>query len=215
MREFFNRNHFLLRRLHSLTGVVPVGGFLVVHLYANYLAVNGEESYNQVVRTINSLPGIYFLEIFGIILPLYFHALYGIYIAAEARHNVVDYGYGRNWAFFWQRITGIVTLVFVTYHFWQFRFQKLIGAYAHHPAPMQNLVTFQNVKDALANDFVMIVYIIGVVAASYHFFNGLYTFLITWGITIGPRSQRVSNVLTNLGFIGLSALGIIAVFAFR
>lgn len=215
MREFFRRNHFLLRRLHSLTGVAPVGGFLFIHFYTNYQAIYGAESFNSAVRAVNSLPGVYFMEIFFIFLPLYFHALYGIYIAAEAKHNVSEYGYGRNWAFFLQRITGIITLIFVTYHLWQFRFQKLIGAYAHHPGEMAGLVTFEAVRDALANNLIAGVYIIGVVAAAYHLFNGLYTFLITWGITVGPKSQRVTNVVMNLGFVAMSVWGIIIIYAFR
>lgn len=186
-----------------------------MHLYSNFQAVKGADAFNDVVMTINSLPGVHFLEIFGIFLPLYFHALYGIYIAAEAKHNVSDYGYGRNWAFFFQRITGIITLVFVTYHVWQFRFQKLLGAYDLNPGQMAGLPTFHDVAAAFANNIVAAVYIIGVVAAAYHLFNGIYTFLITWGITVGQRSQRVSNILTNLGFVGLSVLGILAVFAFR
>lgn len=214
MRDFFRRNHFLLRRLHSLSGIVPVGGFLVFHLYENSKALQGAEAYNAMILAINSMPVVWALEIFGIFIPLYFHAIYGIYIAADAKHNVTNYGYGRNWAFFMQRISGIVTLFFVTYHIWQFRFQKLLGAYETGTA-MPGLPDFNVVAEALQNNVIAAVYVIGTVAAAYHLCNGIYTFLITWGITIGPKSQRVSNVLTNAAFVGLSALGIVAIWAFR
>ena len=38
--------HFWLRRLHSLSGIVPVGGFIAFHLYENYSATRGADAYN-------------------------------------------------------------------------------------------------------------------------------------------------------------------------
>lgn len=214
MREFVRRNHFLLRRLHSLTGVLPVGAFLVFHLFENSRALQGVEAYNHVVMSINSLPFVLVFEIFGIFLPLYFHAIYGIWIAADARHNVSSYSYGRNWAFVLQRVTGIITLIWVTYHILHFRVPKALGAYAEGTA-MPGLPDYYTVANAFADPITATIYGIGIVAAAYHFANGLYTFLITWGITIGPRSQRVSGVVTNLLFVMVSAMGLTALFAFR
>lgn len=217
MQDFFRRNHFLLRRLHSLTGIVPVGGFLLFHLYENYKATMGPEAYNETIRAINSLPFVFVLEVFGIFLPLYFHSIYGIYIAADSRHNVSNYGYGRNWAFLLQRITGIITLFFVTYHIWHFRFQKALGAYGPYQGgeSMSGLPSFDIVAEAFANPAVMAIYAIGVVASVYHLCNGVYTFLITWGITVGPKSQRVSSLITNAAFVLVSALGLAGLWAFR
>ncbi|MEW8977190.1 MAG: succinate dehydrogenase cytochrome b558 subunit [Symbiobacterium sp.] len=214
MREFVRRNHFLLRRLHSLTGVVPVGIFLVFHLFENSKAMQGIEAYNEVVRSINSLPFLLAFEVFGIFLPLYFHAIYGIWIAADARHNVSNYSYGRNWAFFLQRVTGLITFFWVTYHIFHFRVPKALGAYDVGTA-MPGLPDYFTVATAFANPFVKVLYAIGIIAAAYHFANGLYTFLITWGVTIGPRSQRVSAVVTNLLFVLVAAMGLTALFAFQ
>jgi succinate dehydrogenase / fumarate reductase cytochrome b subunit len=217
MREFLRRNHFLLRRLHSLSGIVPVGGFLLFHLYENAKALRGPEAYNEAIRTINAMPLVWAAEIFLIFLPLYFHALYGIYIALDARHNVSNYSYGRNWAFFFQRLSGLITLAFVTWHIIQFRLPKALGYYGVYEGgtSQSGLPSYDIVAQAFANNWVAAAYVIGVVAAAYHLCNGIYTFLITWGITIGPRSQRVSNIITNALFVGVSALGIAAVFAFR
>lgn len=217
MREFFRRNHFLLRRLHSLFGIVPVGGFLLFHLFENSKALSGAEAYNEAIRAINAMPMVWALEIFGIFLPLYFHAVYGVFIATDAKTNVSNYGYGRNWAFYFQRATGLITLFFVTWHIWEFRIQKALGAYGPYVGgeSMSGLPTFDVVQKSFQNNVLATVYIIGVIAAAYHLCNGIYTFLITWGITIGPKSQRVSNVLTNALFVAVSALGIVAVFAFR
>ena len=47
---------FLLRRLHSLSGIVPIGAFLVEHILSNFEALNGPLAYAQQVKFLNSLP---------------------------------------------------------------------------------------------------------------------------------------------------------------
>ena len=104
--------------------------------------------------------------------------------------------------------------MFVTAHIWQFRVQKALGVYETGTA-MPGLPDYEVVKAAFSNNVWMAIYIVGIVASVYHLCNGIYTFLITWGITIGPKSQRISNVLCNLLFVAVSALGIMTAFAFR
>src|SRR5215204_6980306 len=98
---------FLLRKLHQLTGIVPLGVFFFVHMFTNSKAMNGEASFEKAVQDIHDIPFLLFLEIFGIFLPLIFHSVYGVIISSEARSNVFTYSYGRNWFYFFQRVTGI------------------------------------------------------------------------------------------------------------
>src|SRR5215218_10456882 len=100
-------NTFLLRKLHQLTGIVPLGMFFFVHMWTNSTALNGAESFNEHVQTIHDMPYLLFIEIFGIFVPLAFHSIYGILISGEARHNVSSYGYARNWFYVFQRVTGL------------------------------------------------------------------------------------------------------------
>ena len=32
--------HFLLLKIHSLTGILPIGAFLVIHLFINWILMN-------------------------------------------------------------------------------------------------------------------------------------------------------------------------------
>ena len=66
------------------------------------------------------------LEIFFIYLPLLYHGIYGVYIAFQAKNNVSQYGTFRNIMFILQRVTGIITLVYVVWHVWQTRVQLFI-----------------------------------------------------------------------------------------
>ncbi|MEK3991401.1 succinate dehydrogenase cytochrome b558 subunit [Robertmurraya sp. FSL R5-0851] len=197
-REFF------YRRLHSLLGVIPVGLFLVQHLVVNHFATGGEESFNKASHFMEGLPFRYVLETFVIFLPLLFHAIYGLYIAFTAKNNTSNYGFFRNWMFMLQRISGVVTLVFVTWHVWETRIAAAFGAE----------VNFDMMESILSNPFMLWFYIIGVISTTFHFANGLWSFFVSWGITVTPRSQLISTYVTLGVFIALSIVGVRAIIAF-
>ncbi|RKD23841.1 succinate dehydrogenase [Ammoniphilus oxalaticus] len=199
--------HFFNRKLHSLLGVIPVGGFLILHLYTNFLASYGKERFTAQVKIMESIPFLIIVEVVFIFLPLLYHAIYGLYIALQAKHNVMNYGYFRNVLFFLQRATGILTLIFISWHVWQTRVQIAIGN-----------VQPEGFYDLMVGVFQMpgmiAVYVIGLLAATFHFSNGLWSFLVSWGITVGPRSQRISTYACLGFFVILSYLGLMAMFAF-
>ncbi|WP_053364279.1 succinate dehydrogenase cytochrome b558 subunit [Bacillus sp. FJAT-27251] len=195
---------FLWRRLHSLLGVIPVGLFLVQHLVINHFATQGPEAFNNAAHFMERLPFRIFLEVFVIYLPLLFHAIYGIYIAFTAKNNTSRYGYFRNWMFMLQRVTGIITLVFIAWHVWETRIAAAFGAE----------VNFNMMADILASPFMFIFYVVGVLSAIFHFANGLWSFLVSWGFTVSPRSQVISTYVTIGIFVVLSVIGIRALVAF-
>ena len=91
----FGRHEFLIRRLHSLTGLVPVGAFLVVHLLTNMGIL--DNSYQQRVDLIHSM-GERTLEVTEwtcIFLPILFHGIIGLIIVARGKRNLAYYPYPR------------------------------------------------------------------------------------------------------------------------
>jgi len=42
-------DHFLIRRVHSLLGLVPIGLFLIFHMFLNLSARGGPEMYDKVI----------------------------------------------------------------------------------------------------------------------------------------------------------------------
>jgi succinate dehydrogenase / fumarate reductase, cytochrome b subunit len=188
---------FNYRRLHSLLGVIPVGLFLTQHLVVNHFATGGEESFNQAAHFMESLPFRYFLEIFIIFLPLYFHAIYGIYIAFTSKNNASKFGYFRNWMFLLQRVSGVITFIFVTWHVWETRVAAAFGAE----------VNFQMMENILSNPLMLVFYVIGVLSTIFHFANGLWSFCVSWGITVSPRSQLIATYVTIGIFVALSVVG--------
>jgi len=185
-------------------GVIPVGVFLTQHLVVNNFATRGAEAFNKAAGFMELLPFRYALEIFIIFLPILYHAIYGLYIAFTAKNNAVSYGYFRNWMFVFQRISGIVTLIFISWHVWETRIQAMLG----------KEVNYDMMADILNNPAMFAFYLVGVVSTIFHFANGLWTFCISWGITVSPRSQRISTYVTLAIFLGLSYVGVSALLAF-
>ncbi|WP_078379483.1 succinate dehydrogenase cytochrome b558 subunit [Sutcliffiella halmapala] len=195
---------FLLRRLHSLLGVIPVGLFLIQHLVVNHFATKSPEAFNTAAHFMENLPFRYVLEIFVIFLPIIFHAIYGLYIAFTARNNVSNYGFVRNWMFMLQRFTGIITLIFIVWHVWETRIAAAMGAD----------VNYDMMASILSSPAMFWFYIVGVIATIFHFANGLWSFCVSWGITVTPRSQQIATYVTLGIFIALSVVGVRAILAF-
>ncbi len=197
-REFF------YRKLHSLLGVIPVGLFIIVHLAINYTATYGIENYNNATQFMEHLPFRYVLEAFIIFIPILFHAIYGLYIAFQAKHNTGTYSYFRNWMFRLQRLSGVILVIFIAWHVWETRIAAAMGAEVNYDM-MANIV---------GNPYLLAFYILGIVAATFHFANGLWSFFVTWGITITPRSQLISTYVTLGVFVVLTFVGVSAILAF-
>jgi succinate dehydrogenase / fumarate reductase cytochrome b subunit len=204
---------FILRKLHQLSGIMPLGIFLLEHFYTNSKALSGPRDFNGAVRDLQSIPYILFVEIGGIFIPLIYHAVYGLVITWEARPNNLAYPYPRNWFYTIQRVTGVILFFFILFHVLNFRFGLMPGlnsvSVAHAP---------DQAFDIVAREFrmipIFIVYLIGITATVWHFANGIWLFMVDWGITIGAQAQR----LTGYACIAFGALlllvGINAMIAF-
>ena len=168
---------FVLRRLHSLSGVVPIGAFLLEHFISNAEAFKGPLAYGKQVEFLNSLPGVFFLELFFIWIPIAYHGLYGVYIWYRGDTNVAAYPWSGNWLYTAQRWTGIIALVYMVQHTWFLRFTGV-----HLPThPMQS---FAKVQAEFQHPWMIAFYAVGIIAASWHFSYGLWLFAAKWGITV-------------------------------
>ncbi|MGD9562457.1 MAG: succinate dehydrogenase [Pyrinomonadaceae bacterium] len=182
---------FLLRKLHQLTGIVPLGAFFLVHMYTNSTAMNGPQVFNDHVQDIHHMPYLIFLEVFGIFIPLLFHSIYGVLISAEAKVNVIGYGYGRNWFYFFQRATGIFLFVFLLFHILNLRFGLIPGlASFNDPVAGNASRAFAIVAAEFRNGGILAFYILGVVATAWHLAYGIWLFAVDWGIVIGEKAQK-------------------------
>src|ERR1700687_6392732 len=79
---------YLLRKLHSLSGIVPVGAFLAEHFWSNSSALVSAEKYNETSVGLQTIPFRVFVEWAFIFLPILFHGGGGVYICVRGEINV-------------------------------------------------------------------------------------------------------------------------------
>ncbi len=204
---------FLLRKLHQLTGIVPLGLFFFVHMFTNSKAMNGEVPFEKAVQEIHDIPFLLFLEIFGIFLPLTFHSVYGVIISTEARANVFTYNYGRNWFYFFQRATGIFLFFFIFFHILNFRF-GLIPGLNMTPIAGNAGLSYNIVSAEFSIPWVMVFYIVGIGATAWHLAYGFWLFAVDWGIIIGENAQKYALYACTVLAFGLFAVGVNAAISF-
>lgn len=195
-----------MRRLHSLAGVVPLGAFVVLHLLGNAYAWRGPAAYDRHLEALRHTPYYNAFLVLFVLLPLVFHAAYGVLVTCFARFNLPAYPFPRHFAFWLQRASGLVALVFIVYHVVTVRASVLFAA---EPA------TFDRVAASLGNPFVLAFYALGIVAVSYHLANGLWLFAVLWGLAVGPRAQRTTARLAAVVFVLVAVVGLNDLWAFR
>src|SRR5271170_2931897 len=192
-------NSFLWRKLHSLSGIIPIGAFLVEHIVSNYETVNGPLAYGKQVLFLNSLPLVRVLEWTFIFIPLAFHALYGLFIAVRGRVNVNVYPWASNWMYLSQRITGVIAFFYIIQHVWRQRFSGV--SLPEHPG-----AAFAKVQHELSNPWMLAIYVIAMIATT-------WLFAYKWGITPGDKARKKFGWVCGLGGAALCLMGLISIYA--
>lgn len=200
-----DRTYFMLKRLHSLTGIVPIGLFLLEHFFTNSRALQGAAAFDQAAADLARIPYVTLVEALGIWLPIAFHLVLGVYIATTWQDNLGRHGYARNWHYVLQRISGIVLVFYILFHTWMTRFDS------HY---LNSASAYGYIKDQVANPAIFAFYAIGVVSACWHLGNGLFGFSIHWGLATGRTAQRWAARLAIGIFLVLSLVGLNALLAF-
>ena len=114
------RENYVWHRVHSITGVMPVGYYMVQHLALNTFSIASPEKFNGVIDFFEGMPKHFLLvlEVCMIWLPLIFHAVYGLFIVSRAQDNYFSskYKWSQNRMFMLQRVSGLVIFAFLIYH---------------------------------------------------------------------------------------------------
>ncbi len=178
--------HFWLRRLHSLSGVIPIGAFLLEHMFTNAFIIKGAEAYNEKIAFLQGLPYVVFLEVLFIGLPILFHAFYGFYVMFTGKNNLAWYPYPANILYSLQRWTGIIAFAYIAYHVYHTRIVNALYG---------TEVSYERMAMLLKDPRTFAFYIVGLAAVMFHFANGLWGFFISWGMTVGPKARNISGVV--------------------
>lgn len=207
-----SRSHvqFLLRRLHSLTGLA-FGGYLLIHLFVNSTIVQSTVYlggiYQVNVNLIHSLPQLWAWEWGLIYLPILYHIVYGVWIIATGQPNTVNYPYGKNWLYLLQRISAVILAIFIFYHVLALSFHIFGPSLAFNPAEAAASTHQHLVSHPVLT---WIIYPIGILAACFHLSNGLFTAAVTWGLAVSASGQRRWGYFCVLIFLVALTMGTVA-----
>jgi succinate dehydrogenase / fumarate reductase, cytochrome b subunit len=196
-RSFLARHEFLIHRLHSLTGLIPIGAYMTVHLATNASVLEGPRTYQRMVYQIHALgPLLPVVEWTFIFLPILFHGLFGLVIIRSGTSNAGAYPFPNNIRYLLQRVTGIIALVFIVLHVFH------MHGWFHADAWLKGVVeplggglfrpfnAASTLATAMQGAVLPTLYAVGVLSCVYHFANGLWTMGITWGVWLSPAAQR-------------------------
>jgi succinate dehydrogenase / fumarate reductase, cytochrome b subunit len=216
--SFWGRNEFLIRRLHSLTGLVPVGAYMVIHLITNASVLDSPGKFQQQVYLIHSLgAALPLIEWVFIFIPIIFHGVVGLFITAEMIPNNAAYQYTSNFRYTMQRVTGLIAFAFIAWHvfhmhgwihagWWERNISHPLGGANFHP---YNAASSAAV--AMQTPLQIVIYAIGVLASVYHLANGIWTMGITWGLWTTPAAMRRASIGSAVFGVLLAAVSVGAI----
>ena len=173
------------RRLFSLSGVVPLGFFLLAHTWANVSALRGQEAYVHTIEALLHVPLLVVLEIALVLVPLAYHAGYGLWLmrggVGEPR------AYGRRLAIT-DRGAALVALAFIVWHVYELR----VGAWRGGLAPEAFYATLVWHLSSTWHGFPVraVLYLFGVTATVFHFAAGAYAYGVTSGLLATKQQKR-------------------------
>ena len=204
-RSLASTGAFYRSRIASLLAIAPLGVWTVIHLWDNLSAFDGAPAWEQAVTGARHPLHQALLAVL-VLLPLLLHTVWGIARLASSRPNNVRYGNYENLKYLLQRLSALGLLAFIGAHLWlawaQPRFVE------GHPEP------FADISHEMAHHTpTLLVYILGVLAVSYHLANGIQTFAMGQGVVASAGALRRLDWVVYLSFALLLAMGWAGVYA--
>ena len=217
VNSFFGRHEFIIRRLHSLTGLFFVGGYLCFHLFTNAAVLDGAATYQRRADQIHAVgpTTLFFLEWCLVLLPILFHGLIGMVIVLRGKRNVWNYPYSGNIRYTLQRVTGVLAFAFILWHVFQMRGWCQIEWWMNH---VTQAVGRRPVRSAQRRGHRGRGHP-GVGAGRrglrrrragrvFHLANGVWTMGATWGVWTSEAARRRANVPCTVVGLALLAIGV-------
>ncbi len=184
---------FVLRRLHSLSGIVPVGAFLFEHvLISNSTAISGPDAYAKQVAFSAVFRWYFFLSCSGSGYPSHSTPCMVSTSGTAAkgiRSNIPGPETGCT-----RCSAGPAASLSSTSS----------GIHTRCASPALTCTTYPNasfgkVQAELMNPALLAFYVIGLIAACWHFAYGVWLFAAKWGITSGEKArQRIFESLPGI-----------------
>jgi succinate dehydrogenase / fumarate reductase cytochrome b subunit len=199
------RTSFIAARLGSLLSVVPLGVWVVIHLWHNLSAfVSPAEWQEDVTEYPHAIAmGVSFALV---LVPLIWHVTWGTVRTYKERPNYPKYAYFANLKFIVQRLSAVGLALFLGAHVWL--------AFIKPRFIEQSPETFADLSREMHFHMpTLVVYALGILAVAYHLANGLHTVAMGWGVVSSRAALRRTEIVVWAVFLLLLAMGWGAVYA--
>ncbi|MBV6459329.1 MAG: Succinate dehydrogenase cytochrome b558 subunit [Fimbriimonadaceae bacterium] len=199
------RESYFWHKVHSLTGIIPIGFYMVQHLTLNSFSIAGPDKFDSVISFFAGVPKhlLLALEFLVLGLPILFHAIYGLIIIRRAEPNISNpnFQFLENRMFGWQRWTGVFLFFLLIAHVMTTTLNAKING--------EHVIYYQAWQDMLTSYFYLplLIYAFGIICAAYHLSYGVWNFCIRWGITVSEQSQLAMQKASAYIFFVLLVLG--------
>jgi len=172
-----------VRRAFTLSGVVPLGAFIVLHLALNARALWGGWAFVGTVDALHRIPGLPLVEALLVFAPLLFHGALGLWLVATRTTLAPPAPYPRGMRIA-MRASGVGVLAFLALHLPAIRFHlratRLGGGELATLLDAQLSTTWHGVP------WQGLVYLAGTACVTLHFVCGL------WGVYATSRAGHDS-----------------------
>ncbi len=179
--------------------------FLFFHTLtqAKSLGFNGQALYNEAIKS--DVPFLPLIEVFCLFLPLgflLFRFLRRLYVS---RDNPTQYPYSANIRYTLMHLSGVCFFAFLIYHILTTRILSYVTE-----TPMEYLWMVRSIDSPL----MVGVYFLGTISGSFYLTQGLWHFLIHWGLTSGQLAQKWSLKICHLLFVILTVINWLVILNF-
>lgn len=183
------RSSALARRILSLSGVVPLGVFLLVHVVTNARALRGPAAFERVVAFWARVPGLRVLEALFVFAPLLVHAAVGVWLVATRQPTAEPSPYPPPLRIA-VRATAVVALLFLALHLPELRFR------AHAGPPdggvLRTILEAKLSSTSYGVPWRALAYLVGSACVVFHFAAGLWGFFARTARGAEARARRLA-----------------------
>jgi succinate dehydrogenase / fumarate reductase cytochrome b subunit len=146
--------------------------FLVLHVWVTSAAVGSRAVYDRQLGWLHGGPFMGLLEVVLVLVPLAYHAVYGVLRTLRPRDP--EHAYTNDLMYMLQRASGIVVLAFVVAHVWEFRGQTFASGL---PVALYSTKLVDDLSSTSSGvPWIALGYLVGIGATVFHLVNGLTAF---------------------------------------
>lgn len=179
----------LVRKVFAIVSIVPIGLYLVLHLWTQASALVGRDKYIEVIGRVASIPWWTALKVLLLAIPIVLHVVIGYRWAFDPSYQADIYPNRSNGALILQRACAAATVLFVLGH-------VIVLRVAHPGIGAEPGLVFDALNACLSSTqlsvpIAALAYMVGLAAVAFHVGQGLFACARPFGVFASGRAARV------------------------